>query len=351
MLRELLRDRRWRWGLATAAVLAGAVFLYSIRAVFPPFFLALVIAYALHPLVDLLNRQGLGRSWAILVVYALVGLLAGAVVAFVLPAVVGEMGELAETLPRYVARAGDALAGLERRYERLALPAALRQTLDDSVRRLEAAALRAIGGAVQSVIGLFGQAFNLILGPILAFYMLHDLPRFRRQVEVWLPVGSRGEARTYLREMDRVLAGFVRGQMLVSAVVGVLTTVGMGLLGVPFAVVLGLLAAVTNLIPYFGPFLGAIPGLALAGTVSLALVFKAALVYVVIQQLEAAVLVPRIMGRRVGLHPLALVFALLVGGTYLGIGGLILAVPVAGLLRVTLSFLARWLAGDPPDEV
>lgn len=351
MLRELLRDRRWRWGLSAAGVLAGVAFLYSVRAVFPPFFLAVVIAYALHPLVDALNRRGLGRSWSILIVYALVGLLVGAGLAFVVPVLVGQMGELAGTLPDYVARLGDALAGVERRYERLALPPALRQTLDDNVRRLEASTLKAIGAAVQSLIALFGQAFTLILAPILAFYMMHDLPRFRRQVELWLPAGSRGQARTFVREMDRVLAGFVRGQMLVAALVGLLTTVAMGFLGVPFPLVLGLIAALTDLIPYFGPFLGAIPGLALAGLVSFGLALKAAAVYALVQQLEAAVLVPRIVGGTVGLHPLVLAFALLVGGTYLGLGGLILAVPVAGLLRVTLSFLGRWLAGDPPEDV
>lgn len=347
MLRPFLRDRRRRWALATALFLAGVAFLYAVRAVLPPFLLAAFLAYAVYPAVDALHRRGLGRAWAILLVYALGGLLAVGLLAFVMPAFLGELSGLSGTIPGQVSRIGAALSHLERRYDRLSLPPVLRQALDDSVGHLQGRLLAAVGGAVHALLGLFGQAFNLILAPIVAFYLLLDLPRFRRQVELWLPAPSRAQARTLLREMDRALAGFIRGQLIVSAAVGLLTTLGLALVGVPFPLVLGLIAAVTNLIPYFGPFLGAVPGLLLAATASLGLTVRAGLVYLVVQQLEAAILVPRVMGETVGLHPLALIFALLVGGTSFGLAGLVLAVPAAGVLRVLASFVLRWLADEP----
>lgn len=344
MLRHILLDSGRRAALAAVALVAAAGLLYAVRMALAPFLLALVIAYALEPAVSYLHRQGLGRCWAIAVVYALVGLLAGAAIAFVLPLFLSELSGLAQMIPEYVRRAEGFLGGLERRFDRWPLPAAVRQPLQAQVGRAEGALLSAVAGLTQGVFALFSQAFTLLLAPILAFYMLLDLPLFRRKLELWLPAGARSEAWTLLRDVDRVLGGFVRGQVVVAAAVGLLTAVAMGLLGVPFAAVLGLLAGLLNVIPYFGSILGAIPGLLLAATVSFALVVKAALAYLLIQQVEAVILVPRIMGRTVGLHPLVLVFALLVGGAYLGLVGLVLAVPAAGLIRVVAAFLLRRLA-------
>lgn len=345
MLRTLLLHRGWRAALIAAAALASVVFLYSVRMALPPFLVALVIAYALEPAVSYLHRRGLARSWAILVMYILVGLLVGAAVAFVLPVFVSELGRLGQVIPEYIRGVDGFLGGMERRYERWPLPPAVKQALDAQIGRVEGALLASVATLTQGLFALFGQAFTLLVAPILAFYMLLDLPLFRRRIEVWLPAGSRSEAWAFFRDVDRVLGGFIRGQVIVSAAVGLLTAVAMGLLGVPFAAVLGMAAAVLNVIPYFGSFLGAVPGLLLAATVSFALAAKVALAYVAIQQVEAAVLVPRIMGRTVGLHPMALIFALLVGGTYLGVVGLVLAVPAAGLIRVAASFSLRWLSG------
>lgn len=345
MLRTLLLKRGWRVALVAGAALAAAVFLYSVRAALPPFLLALVIAYALEPAVSYLHRQGLARCWAILLMYVLVGLLVAAAVVFFLPVFVSELGRLGQVIPEYIREIQGLLGGIERRYERWPLPPAVKQALDAQISRGEGALLASLDRVTRALFALFGQVLTLVIAPILAYYMLLDLPLFRRRLDLWIPAGSRGEARAFLREIDRVLGGFVRGQVVVSAAVGLLTAAAMGLLGVPFAAVLGMASAVLNVIPYFGSFLGTLPGLLLASTVSFTLAVKAALAYLAIQQVEAAVLVPRIMGRTVGLHPLALIFALLVGGTYLGVVGLVLAVPVAGLIRVVVSFGLRWLSG------
>lgn len=319
--------------------------MYSVRAVLPPFFFALVLAYALEPAVSYLHRQGFSRCWAILIVYSLVGLFVAAAIAFILPLFVGELSGLGRMIPEYIRRVEGFLEAMGRRYDRWPLPAIVKETMDTQIGLMEGLLLASVANLTQGAFALFSQAFTLLVVPILAFYMLLDLPLFRHRIEVWLPAGSRSEAWAFLREIDRVLGGFIRGQAVVSLAVGLLTAVAMGLLGVPFAGVLGLIAAVLNVIPYFGSFLGAVPGLLLAGTVSFPLVIKTALAYLVIQQVEASVLAPRIIGHTVGLHPLVLIFALLVGGVYLGLAGLLLAVPVAGLIRVVTSFALRWLSG------
>lgn len=343
MVGRWLADPRWRWGGAALLAALAAMALYAVRAVLPPFLLAFVLAYALHPPVDQLHRMGLRRAWAILLVYALVGLLAGAVIVFVVPLFVNELSGLAETIPRYVSEVQRFLAGLERRFDRIPLPGAFRTLVDEHVARAQAVLLGGISRMVGAVFDLLGQAFTIVLAPVLAFYMLNDLPHFRRQLEASLPPVWRQRVKSFLGELDRVLAGFIRGQLIVSAAVGAMTAAAMGILGLPFALVLGIIAFFTDLVPYFGPFLGAVPGVLLAATTSWTLALKAAAAYLIIQQVEAAVLIPRVMGNSVGVHPLLLVFALLVGGRFFGLAGLLLAVPAAGCLKVAATFLVRWL--------
>lgn len=342
MLADWIAGRgRWIW--PAVALAAAGLLLYSVRAVLPPFVLAAVLAYILTPPVEALHRRGLGRGWAILVVYACAGLLIGGIVAFVVPLFVAEMERLSAAIPEYTARIHDGLAALDRRYQRIPLPDGLRNALDMEISRLEAGLTKRINGAVRGVFDLFSGALTLVLAPILAFYLLNDLPRFRRRVQAWLPPGSRPRLWAFLAEADRAVAGFIRGQLTVAACVGVMTAAAMAFLGVRYAVVLGLVAALTDLIPYFGPFLGALPGVALAGMTSFTLAAKAAVAYLVVQQIENTILVPRVIGNSVGLHPVAIVFAILVGGHFWGILGMVAAVPAAALLRVTGAAVLEWV--------
>lgn len=342
-VRAFLAVPRLRWALLAVALVGGGLLVYAVRAVLPPFILAAVLAYTLTPPVEALERRGLGRGWAILLVYACVGLFVGAVIAFVLPVFISEMEHLAAAVPEYSDRLHAAVQALEGRYRRIPLPPGLRQVLDAQVGRLEAGLLARINGAVRGVFDAFSGLLTFLLAPILAFYLLNDLPHFRRRLQSWLPPGSRPRLWAFLLDVDRVVAGFIRGQLTVAVLVGVLTAAAMGVLGVRYAVVLGLIAAVTDLIPYFGPLLGAFAGVAVAGLDSFALAVKATAAYIVVQQVENTILVPRIVGNSVGLHPLAIVFAILVGGHFWGVVGMVAAVPAAALLRVAGIAVARWL--------
>lgn len=343
MLRELLRDGRWRRVFLAGAIVALAGGLYAVRAVLPPFFVALLLTYALAPAVERLERGGLGRSPAILLVYALSFLGVGAVLAFAAPLFVDEVRELVRAVPAYLARLETGLRILEARYDRVPLPGMVRTLLDTHISRLSTQAAALAGSAMDGFLGLSRWFVSLGLAPILAYYLLLDLPRFRQQFEGFWASRSRSFVRGFLGEADRIVAGFIRGQVAVAALVGALTAAALGLLGIPYFVVLGLVAGVMDLIPYFGPFLGALPGLAVASLISWPLALKATFAYVLVQQIESAVLMPRLVGGSVGLHPLAIVFALLVGGHYLGMGGMLVAVPVAALMRSAARHLLRWL--------
>jgi predicted PurR-regulated permease PerM len=339
----------WLTALAAAVAVAGA---YVARAVLAPFLLAAVLAYLLDPLVEFLHRRGLGRPWAILVAYALVGLLASAFVVFVLPGLVGELDRLSSLVPDLARRAEAAVRSAQDRYRRLDMPPPVRQVLDDAIRHAQGAALASIRSATAASLSLFGSLVSLALAPFLAYYILVDLPSFRQRLLGALPPGTRQRWVLLLRDLDRVAAGFVRGQLLIAASVGVLVAAAAWLIGLPFALTLGLTAGLGELVPYFGPILGALPALAVAASRSLRTLLETGGAFLVIQQLESAVLAPKIVGRTTGLHPLAVVFALLAGERYFGLPGLLLGVPAVAALRVVAHHALRAaVAARKPEEI
>ncbi len=327
----------WRWlGAAGLVGLVAAVAWWLAPAVLTPFSLAIVLTYMVAPLVGVLERWlRLSRPAAILVAYACFAILIAAFCVFVLPDLVAELQRLVRDLPRTLATVQRAIGQVRSGYGRLPLPRDLRRAVDAGAAQVQGALMRAVHQALAGLIGAFGLVFALVLAPVLAYYTLLDLQRIQQAFGRLLPPGARQGVWACLADLDAVLSGWVRGQLTLAAVVGALATVALLVLGVRFALTLGLLAAMGELIPYFGPVLGALPALGVAAASGGWRLFaETAIAYLVIQQLEGSLLAPRIVGGAVGLHPLAVITALLVGDYLHGLAGVILSVPLAGCLRV-----------------
>ena len=334
----IIRNYHWRLLIVIAAILISILFIIWIRAVLVPFFLALVLTYLLAPLVDWLEQQGFRRGWAILLIYLMLGVLVAAIIFWLIPDLLQELYRLAETLPDYTRQIQNWFAVLQTNYSRLRLPEALRAAIDHSIAELERQLLLQIEGTITSILGLFNGLFSLILAPVLAFYLLKDLKSIKKRTARLLPAQRRGRWYMLMIQMDRVLSGFIRGQLLLSLFVGVTTWMAMELIGMRFSIMLGIIAAITEVIPYFGPVIGALPAIGLAALVSPYMVIKVIIAYLLIHELDSSVVGPRVLGQTVGLHPLAVVFALLAGGEIYGLIGVILAVPVAACLKVLALF-------------
>lgn len=330
---------------ATALVVVAA---YALRAVVIPFALAAVLTYVLAPAVEALHRRGLPRPGAILVVYGLLTLAAAGFVLEVLPGFLRELQEAGRTVPRLVRALDAELVRWQRRYEGLPLPAALRQALERAGRRAEEATAGLADRAVEALLGMASLSLALVLAPFLAYYMLRDLHLLRGRALALAPPRWRPRLAALLRDLDRVLGGFVRGQVLVAAIVGSLVAVVTALLGMPFPILLGLAVGLGEFVPYFGPLVGSLPAVALAALQSPGTLVRLVLFLVAIHQLEQALITPRVLGAGVGLHPLAVVLAILVGGELLGLFGVILAVPVVAAARVVYGHvLAELRSGSP----
>lgn len=153
------------------------------------------------------------------------------------------------------------------------------------------------------------------------------------------PESYRSHLAGLFQEIQHVLSRYIRGQILMSGIIATLTFLGMWAMGVPYPMVIGLLAAITEWIPIVGPIVGAVPAILLSATVSLSLPLKVIIFYIVIQQIDSHLIMPQVMGAVISLHPVVIVIALLIGGTLFGVAGMILTVPVTAVLQILCKHL------------
>jgi predicted PurR-regulated permease PerM len=320
-----------------------------------PFLLALAFAYIQNPLVSRMERRGIGRSWGTLIMAIPTMVILGLIIFVAIPALSRQIAEFINNSPTYLQRATVWVEGLQAQLVSRDIPGVDEQVIVERLRAIQPEQLVAYlqerqsaiaGAAWAGVLGL-GRGVGTILSilsyvfltPILTFYLLRDWPNITARLADLVPLRRREGVMGFAREYDRLLYGFLRGNVTSSSLVGLLTFLGLLVLGFPYALLLGIMAAVFNIIPYVGLILTLIPALVIAlftpdPAVGLA---KAIGVFMAVQLLDGAVISPKIVGDSVDLHPVWVILALSVFGFFFGFVGLLLAVPLAVLLKLVLT--------------
>ena len=316
-----------------------------------PFFLGSILAYLLLPVVDLLDRRAPGflkrvrwsRPLAILIVYvAGIGLIAGTLAYFV-PAV-GSQGQVftEEVLPNYFVRVQAILT-----YDFGALlariPPEIQTTVNASLEKAVATLLAAIQRGIEVTINTVSQTISFIIGmviiPFWLIYILNDQAKLRAGISSLIPEHSREDVSCIITLVDDLLSAYIRGQLLLCLLVGLMATSALLILRVDLAVLLGTFAGVFEIIPILGPYLGGIPAVLIALLKRPILALWVALAFFLIQQLENIFLVPRIAGRAVRFHPAVVMIIVVVGSQVAGLLGILVAVPVAAVTRDIFRYL------------
>lgn len=333
------------WKILLSIVLVGVMLYYAISFVERIGIVALVIvgaiffAYLIYPIVRWLNRK-LHLILAILVVYAVLAVLIAIGLSYLIPAISSEIAKLTHDGPAILAKTRDFLTS----------PATpVLGHAPDSVRKelaqLPAQAIAwfqqhgggAAAGAVTVILGTAAFLASLIAIPALAAYLLYDSEIIKRFFMGFVPERRRDGMLNLLGELEEVVGGFIRGQLLVGGSVGIIIAVGLMIAGVPYAILIGAIAGALDLIPYIGPVIAFVPALILgfsAGGAAKAI--AVAVVFVAANQLEGHVIAPNIVSRTIKLSPSAIVIAVLIGGELYGVPGMFIAVPIAGIIRVLL---------------
>lgn len=328
-------------GIVSALVLLAGYWLarvgLSLFVVLLPFFLAIMIAYILNPLVEMLERRRIPRYLGILLIYAVFFTLLFFVGASTIPAIVLELQKLAERVPEYTRQFQQFFLSLQSDYQRFNLPESIREVLDQNILEMQRNVQAVLNSITEAVLGLFSHLFTILIIPLLVYYILRDMDGLKRSFVMLFPKRHRKWVAAMGSEMDRTLGAYIRGMLLICFLVGLLTYSGLLILGVDFALLLGIIAGITNIIPYFGPLIGAVPSVLIALLTSPALALKVIVMIVIVQQMESQFIAPQILGRSLGLHPLVVIFVLIVGGKLFGLTGLIFAVPFTAMLRIFLK--------------
>jgi predicted PurR-regulated permease PerM len=341
MAREPESPRRliaWTLTLVVAMVL-GLWLLWAARSVVLVVYTSGLLAIGISPAVRFLERRAiLGRPiprWvALLLVYAgLLGALAGLGVA-VLPALVRQARDFARRVPELLDRGQAFLIDRGILSQRL--------TVGEALERVPGGGTDAAQMALGAVFGLLGGVVGVVTLLILTFYFVLDAEQLLAGGLRLVPAPRRRRAARMATEIAGKVSAWLGGQLVLSAVIGITTAGALWLLGVPYFYVLAVIAAIGELIPVVGPILAAIPAVAVALGVSTRVALFVALFFVVQQQLENHVLVPRLMAHQVGVNPIVVILALMIGSALLGVAGAILAVPTAAIVQV---LLAEALAG------
>ncbi len=336
---------RWRFWAAAAVVFL--LILWLLNDILLPFVVGMAVAYFLDPVVGRLQRLGMSRTWATTTVTILAVLFAVGIGMAILPPLFGEVQSLIVKAPQYVVQAAARMQPLiEPLRQKLGLPSLSLQDIQAEATQWAGQAL-AVAGSLAGGLARRGAALiNLLalvfLTPVVTFYLLRDWEKLIAALDGALPLDHADTIRKLARESNAAIAGYVRGQALVCIALGSIYAIGLSLVGLQFGLVIGLIAGAISFIPFVGTFVGAVMALGMA----LAQfppdwwsVAKVAAVFLFGQAMEGNVLSPKLVGDRVGLHPVWIMFALLAGGSLFGFVGILIAVPTAAVIGVVVRHL------------
>ncbi len=343
----------------------------SVLSVLSPLFIALVITYLLHPLVSWIEAfllknikllapkshkddkyRQLRRSVSVLItyllflglifffIYSLYGLISGSLPKHI------DVNSMLESITDYSKTANQLFANLTTSMENSGFSADVKKQLLQVIQAGKTVTANAIAGLFTSMQGFGNNLINITLGFIIAFYFLNDMEYFKNLyqqcTDMLIKRHHYEKMASYLDDINAVVSSFIRGQLLDALIVGILSSIALYIVGLDFAVFVGMTSGLFNIIPYFGPLIGSVLALVVAllgGNLRTAVLAVIALV--IVQQIDSNIISPKIVGNSVGLHPVFVMLAIIIGGSCMGIWGMLIAVPVAGIIKLMLN---RWVA-------
>jgi predicted PurR-regulated permease PerM len=337
---ELWRSRDFR-ALIFLGVLAVLILVLAIaiRGILGPFILAGILAMMLNPVVNAAERRRVPRLVALLALYGIIAALVAAAVFFLAPIASREFTSLVAQGPAIASYFQD-LAERDHVVSILGIPIDLRQAYNDSVRNLPGILAGHLSSVVENVFMLVNWIFQTILVLLVAFFLVKDAHTIRRFFRELVPKGYRTDAHDVAADIYRMLGAYMRGELVICALIGMVTGIALWFVGVPYSLALGIVAGVTAFIPFIGPFLGALPAVAVAAFVSQSSgkVVVVLILYFVISNVVYNFISPKVFGDAVHLSPMLIIIAFVVGGYLGGILGLFVAVPVAAALRILFIY-------------
>ncbi|GMT41835.1 MAG: AI-2E family transporter [bacterium] len=341
---NLLNRQQWFVVISTTLM---AVFIYIARGPLFPFFIAFLLAYMLDPVLDRMESRKIPRTVSVALLLGSVIILALLAGFIIYPLLEQQVTKGMEHLPQYAAKMQEKLAPLVERisgYDKGQVNEMIENTIG-KMGSLPLKILNALYGfavsAVSSAAGVVATVFSLLLIPVAAFYFMRDIDPMKEKLLELVPGRYREKVSQIAADIDKTLSAFVRGQFTVALAMAFFYSAGLYLIGTPMGIFIGILAGLSNIVPYLALVTGFLPSLILTWLhfgdfQHLAYVLA---LFGIVQMVEGFYLTPKVMGESVGLHPVVIMLSILIGGMLFGIIGIIIAVPAAAVLKVFLAHL------------
>ena len=317
--------------------------------------ISLILAYFLNPLVDFFEKKGLNRFISTVLVYLII---LGTIVILtisVLPRTGRELRRLATNFPGYITAITNWLSSLYSDYTSTIegmpeLVSSIEKVITQNVDRLQAGIANGIESFIMIIAGMFTRIISWILTPILTFYFLMDKNHFIEKLKTLIPKKNKEETISLFKQIDTALSEFIRGRLLMAVIVGITTTIFLFLMGIEFAIVIGFITGIADIIPYIGPFLGFLPAVIFAFIAGPIKALWVGIFFILIQWAENNILGPKILGKTTGMHPLTILLSIIAGGTMFGVMGMLLAVPFVSVMIILYKYFKNKINNRFPKQ-
>ncbi len=303
-----------------------------------PFFISIFITYLLHPIVEYTYNRGVPRPLAILLIYLIFFGALGLIGYKGIPIIIDQLWELSDNFPRLSRIYSDWIKQIHSSTS--GWPDGIHERVDQTFTEFEGMLSNLLVKVISGLKGIINSFFIIIVIPFIVFYLLKDFDQVKKTMWYLTPRKWRQSGMLFLKDVDKSLGSYIRGQLTVCIIIGGLATISLWLVGMKYPLVLGIIIGITNIIPYFGPIIGAFPAVIIAATISVKMVIFVLIIIFGLQFIEGNILSPLIVGKSLHIHPVLIILALLIGGEIGGVVGLILAVPIFAVLKVTITHIS-----------
>lgn len=306
-----------------------------------PFFISAFITYLLHPIVEKLYESFLPRWLAILIIYLLFFGGVGYALYKGIPAFVLQLRDLVENAPVLTNQYRKWIVLIQEQTS--AWPEGFQEKIDEGIMAAEAKLDELLSKVINVLVGFLNSIVTIAIIPFITFYMLKDIETIKKAAWYLTPRKWRGTGIQFLRDVDKSLGGYIRGQVLVGVAIGLIATLLFWFVDMRYPLLLGFIVGATNIIPYFGPIIALVPIVIIAATISVKMVITSIVIVFILQFAEGNILSPLIVGKSLHMHPLLIMLALLAGGEVGGVIGLIVAVPILAIMKVSIVHASNHL--------
>jgi len=321
------------------SITIGIVILFyvlsKLKWLFIYFSFALMLAYFFDPLYKFLLNKKAPKVLAIIIVFGIIITLLILTIFFLIPSVINQLNILYKEIPNFIENYQNLILSIKPQLSKFMNPADVEILLKENLSELQKSVL----GFSQSIIIYLSNivssiTFGIVIIPLILFYLMRDMLIFKENLYIFVSKKNKKEFKEVLEEIDYIISGFIRGRIIVCFIVGSLIGIGLYFLNLKFALIIGIVSGVFNFVPYLGPIVGVVLALIFALGSPWWTLLMIVILFVLVNQLEAIYLNPNILGKGLGLHPLTVILSMLICGQLLGILGVLVAVPLAAILKV-----------------